>query len=62
MIKLIEEIFKHVDGATFGAGVVFGIALTIAAIVVTSYVQRHWRAVLILCAVVTSLSLFALAW
>lgn len=61
MIKLFEELMKNLNGATFGAGVVFGIALSIAAVVVCSYVLRYWKAVLIISAVVTSAALLMLA-
>jgi len=61
MIKIFEEIFKHVNGATFGAGVLSGVALSIAALVVVGYVLRHWKVILILSAVVTAFSLLLLA-
>ena len=60
-MQLFTELFKHLDAATFGAGVVFGVALSIAAIVVINYILRFWKPILILSAVVTALSLLLLA-
>lgn len=62
MIKIIEEIMKHVNGATFGAGVVFGVALSIAALVVVGYVLRYWKQALLLTAITATAALVALAW
>lgn len=62
MLKLFEEITKNLNAATFGAGVIFGVALSIAAVVVVSYVLRYWKAVLILSAVTAAVSLFLLAF
>ena len=60
-MQIFTELFKHLDAATFGAGVLFGVALSIAVVVVASYILRYWKAALILCAVTIAASLFILA-
>ena len=61
MITFFNELFKHVDAATFGGGVVFGVALSIACYEVGAFISRHWKTVLILSAVTAAFSLFLLA-
>ena len=60
-MTILSELTKNLNGATFGAGVVFGVAVSIAAAVVCSYILKYWKAVLIGCAVVTSAALLMLA-
>ena len=61
MNMILSELLKNVNAATFGAGVVFGVALSIAAVVVVSYVLKYWKAVLIGCVVLSTAALLMLA-
>ncbi len=60
-MQIFTELFKHLDTATFIAGVIFGIALSIAVVVIASHILRHWKAALILCAIISAASLLILA-
>jgi len=62
MMKIIEELMKNLNAATFGAGVVFGVALSIAALVVVGYILRYWKQALLLTAITATAALVALAW
>ena len=60
-MQIFTELFKHLDAATFGAGVLFGVALSIAVVVVASYILRYWKAALILCAIAATTAIVAIA-
>ena len=60
-MQILTELFKHLDTATFITGAIFGIALSIAVVVIASYILRYWKAALILCAITIAASLFILA-
>lgn len=61
-MMIFEQVFRNINAVTFGAGVVFGVALSIAVYLIGSFIQAHFKQVLIVCAVVTAGSLFMLAW
>lgn len=60
-MQLFTELFKHLDAATFGAGAIFGIALSIAVYTIGAFVQAHWKTVLILCAIAATTAIVAIA-
>lgn len=61
MNMIIQALAKHLNQGAFLAGMVFGIALSIACYTVGAFIQRHWKSTLIICAVVTSAALLMLA-
>ena len=61
MNMLFAELAKHLNQGAFMAGMVAGIALSIAVYTVGAFVSAHWKSTLIISTVVTALSLLLLA-
>lgn len=60
-MQILAELAKHLNTGAFLAGLISGIALSIAAVTVLSFVAKHWKATLLTCVIIIAASLAALA-
>jgi hypothetical protein len=60
-MQIFAELFKHLDAATFGAGVISGIALSIAVYTIGAFIRSHWKTTLLFCAIATTTAIVAVA-
>lgn len=61
MSMIFSELLKYANPATFLAGLIAGIALSIATYTIGAFIQAHWKSTLIMCAVVATAALVMLA-
>jgi len=58
---IAQELAKYLNHSAFIAGVIAGLGLAAAGYFIGKFIETHWKTVLLICAVITALSLFIIA-
>ena len=59
--SIVQELAKYLNHGAFLAGVVAGVGLSIAIYLIGNFIERHWKSILLFCAVLLAISAFLFA-
>ena len=59
--SIAQELAKYLNHSAFIAGVIGGLGLAAAVYFIGNFVEKHWKTVLLCCAVLIAVSMFVMA-